>query len=89
MRVRYAVPAQADLDDIYNYIADNNPAAAERVTRQIKADAELLGEFPHIARASELPGLRGAWRRGLDHPYPSRRASAAPGSVADGLTYPV
>jgi toxin ParE1/3/4 len=67
MRVRYAVPAQADLGEIYSYIADNNPAAAERVTRQIKADAELLGEFPHIARASDLPGLR--VRKVRQYPY--------------------
>jgi plasmid stabilization system protein ParE len=46
MKVRYTVPAQADLEDIYNYLANNNPHAAERVKRQIRTDAELLGELP-------------------------------------------
>jgi plasmid stabilization system protein ParE len=27
MRVRYTVPAQADLDEIYTYISGNNPFA--------------------------------------------------------------
>jgi toxin ParE1/3/4 len=58
MKVRYTVPAQADLEEIYTYISDNNPAAAERVKRQIKIDAELLGEFPFIARQADIPGLR-------------------------------
>jgi toxin ParE1/3/4 len=58
MRVRYTVPAQADLEEIYNYLSQNNPHAAERVKRQIKTDAELLGEFPLIARESGIPGLR-------------------------------
>ena len=35
MRVRYTVPAQADLDDIYRYVSENNPFAAERIKRQI------------------------------------------------------
>jgi addiction module RelE/StbE family toxin len=58
MRVRYTIPAQADLDDIYTYISENNPFAAERIKRQIKIDAELLGELPFIARESDSPGIR-------------------------------
>ena len=58
MRVRYTVPAQADLEEIYTYLSQNNPHTAERVKRQIKTDVELLGEFPHIARESVIPGLR-------------------------------
>jgi len=46
MRVRYTVPAQ------------NNPFAAERIKRQIRADAELLGELPFIARETDVPGIR-------------------------------
>jgi plasmid stabilization system protein ParE len=31
MKVRYTVPAQADLDEIYAYVSDKNPSAAERI----------------------------------------------------------
>ena len=33
MKVRYTVPAQADLDEIYLYISEHNPFAAERIKR--------------------------------------------------------
>jgi plasmid stabilization system protein ParE len=55
MKVRYTVPAQADLDDIYRYISETNSFAADRIKRQIKADADLLGDFPFISRESESP----------------------------------
>ena len=58
MKVRYTVPAQADLDEIYRYVSDNNPFAAERIKRQIRIDAELLGDVPFISRESEYPGIR-------------------------------
>jgi len=58
MKVRYTVPAQADLDEIYRYISENNPFAAERIKRQIKIDAELLGDLPFISRESDYPGIR-------------------------------
>ncbi|MEA2877165.1 MAG: toxin ParE1/3/4 [Hyphomicrobiales bacterium] len=58
MKVRYTVPAQVDLDDLYNFVSDNNPFAAERIKRQIRVDAELLGELPYIARESDYPGIR-------------------------------
>jgi toxin ParE1/3/4 len=58
MRVRYTVPAQADLEEIYTYISEHNPFAAERIKRQIKIDAELLGDLPFISRESNFPGIR-------------------------------
>jgi toxin ParE1/3/4 len=58
MRVRYTVPAQSDLDEIYTYVSENNPFAAERIKRQIKIDAESLGDVPFIARESGYPGVR-------------------------------
>jgi len=58
MKVRYTFPAQADLDEIYTYISENNQFAAERIKRQIKIDAELLGDFPFISRESDHPGIR-------------------------------
>jgi toxin ParE1/3/4 len=58
MKVRYTVPAQDDLHEIYTYISENNPFAAERIKQQIKIDAELLGDLPFISRESDYPGVR-------------------------------
>jgi plasmid stabilization system protein ParE len=58
VRVRYTIPAQADLEEIYTYLWQSNPHAAERVKRQIKTDVDLLGELPLIACESDSPGLR-------------------------------
>jgi toxin ParE1/3/4 len=67
MKVRYTVPAQADLEEIYDYISQHNSLAAERIKRQIKTDAELLGELPFIARESDIPGIR--VRKVRHYPY--------------------
>ena len=67
MKVRYTVPARTDLDEIYGYVSQHNPVAAERIKRQIKADAELLGEFPFMARESDIPGIR--LRKVRRYPY--------------------
>ena len=67
MKVRYTVPAQADLDDIYTYISSNNPFAAERIKRHIKIDADLLGDLPFISRESDFPGIR--VRKVRHYPY--------------------
>jgi plasmid stabilization system protein ParE len=58
MRIRYTVPAQADLDEIYTYVSEDNPFAAERIKRQIKIDVDLLGDLPFISRESDYPGVR-------------------------------
>jgi toxin ParE1/3/4 len=67
MKVRYTVPAQADLDEIYCYISENNAFAADRIKRQIKIDADLLGDFPFISRESDYPGIR--VRKVRKYPY--------------------
>src|SRR5947209_16296030 len=67
MKVRYTVPAQADLDDIYTYVSNNNPFAAERIKRQIKIDAALLGDLPFISRKSDYPDIR--VRKVRHYPY--------------------
>ena len=58
MRLVFAEPAASDLDGIIEYIALDNPAAAERVYRAIVAAAERLQDFPEIGRAGRLPGTR-------------------------------
>jgi addiction module RelE/StbE family toxin len=58
MKVRFTEPAAADLEEIYNYLYERNPPAAERVKNRIRADAEKLGQNPYMARSTEAPGIR-------------------------------
>ena len=49
---RYVVTpkAQADLDDIWETIAENDPDAADRLTDGIQARFRILAQFPHLGR---------------------------------------
>lgn len=40
--------AEIDLDDIWDFIAENNPAAADRLTNQIIASIEMLVTAPQL-----------------------------------------
>ena len=58
MRLVFAEPAERDLKDIIEYIAQDNPAAAEKVYRGIIASAERLTCFSEIGRVGRLPDTR-------------------------------
>ena len=58
MRLVFAEPAARDLDDIVDYIALDNPPAAEKTYRAIVAAAERLQDFPEIGHAGRLPDTR-------------------------------
>lgn len=58
MRVRWTRPALADLAEIHDYIAADNPAAAKQVIRRIRQDANILNEHPAIGRPGRVPGTR-------------------------------
>lgn len=47
--------AESDLSDIYLYIAEDNPLAAEKLLRAIGATCELLADRPGMGR--ERPEL--------------------------------
>jgi toxin ParE1/3/4 len=51
--------AEADLRDIWRYIAFSNPAAADRVLLRIDARMQILRRFPEIGT------LRNDIRRGM------------------------
>ncbi len=57
-RIRYLPKALQQLDSIFTYLADRNPAAANRVSVAIRRSIERIADFPHSARASEVPGIR-------------------------------
>jgi toxin ParE1/3/4 len=58
MRLVFADPAERDLDSIIDYIALDDPTAAEKVYRAIVATARRLTNFPEVGRPGRLPGTR-------------------------------
>ena len=58
MRLVFAESAARDLEDIIDYIALDNPPAAQGVYRAIAAAAERLSDLPELGRAGRLPGTR-------------------------------
>lgn len=53
-----AEPAARDLEGIVDYIALDNPVAAERVYRGIVSAVEKLPEFPVLGRPGRHPETR-------------------------------
>jgi len=58
MRVRWTDPAQTDLFGILDYIARDNPAAAERVEQRLVNAVSSLAEQPHRGRPGRVEGTR-------------------------------
>ena len=57
MRVQYTLQAQADLDAIYTYLDERNPAAAQSVKDLIEQRIRALGKFPRMAPATNETGV--------------------------------
>ena len=57
MRVRYTFKAQDDLDAIYTYLNERNPAAAQSVKDLIERRIRALGKFPLMAPVTDEPGV--------------------------------
>ncbi|QCI79148.1 type II toxin-antitoxin system RelE/ParE family toxin [Hankyongella ginsenosidimutans] len=55
MRLVFAEPAARDLDDIIDYIALDNPPAAEKVYRTIVTATDRLQDFPRSATRDACP----------------------------------
>lgn len=66
MRLRYTLPALADLDSILTYIADASPQGAKRVQKRIQDVINLLLTHPQIGIRTEDPVIR----RLTTTPYP-------------------
>ena len=58
MVVRWLSDALSDLRAIKAYIAERNPAAAQRVVASIRRETLVLAEQPDIGRAGRIPGTR-------------------------------
>lgn len=59
MRVRWTMPALADLDSIQDYIATRSPPAASRLVNDILDRTDtLLSANPEIGRPGRVAGTR-------------------------------
>ena len=58
VKLRYTLPALADLSAILDYIAVHSPQGARRVHARIQAVTDLLLVHPHIGRRTSDPAIR-------------------------------
>jgi toxin ParE1/3/4 len=66
VRLRYTLPALADLSAILDYIAAHSPQGARRVQARIQSLTDLLLQHPNIGRRTNDPAIR----RMTTMPYP-------------------
>lgn len=57
-KVRWTKRAFADLDSIFDAIAADRPESAQRVVRELLAQAEALGSHPHRGRPGRVRQTR-------------------------------
>jgi plasmid stabilization system protein ParE len=67
MRLRYTLPALADLASMLDYIADRSPQGAERIHARIRAVTDLLLQYPRAGAATDDPTIRRMTT--TPHPY--------------------
>jgi toxin ParE1/3/4 len=58
MRLVWTKPARADVNAIWDYLAERNPYAAEMVDSRILREVEGLIEFPKRGRPGRVAGTR-------------------------------
>lgn len=58
MKIRWSPEAEADLEDIWRYIAKERPRAADLVEDRIIHAVEQLVDFPFRGREGERAGTR-------------------------------
>lgn len=58
MHVRWTTPAREQLVSAYEFIADENRAAAARITEQIWETTQLLARHPMAGRPGRVSGTR-------------------------------
>lgn len=66
MKLRYTLPALADLNSILHYIAAHSPQGARRVQTRLQTIIDLLLIHPHVGIRTDDPTIR----RLTTPPYP-------------------
>jgi len=58
MQLEWSRFAQSDRDEIFDYIAADNPRAAVAVDRRIQSEVETMARFPRRGRPGRVEGTR-------------------------------
>jgi toxin ParE1/3/4 len=58
MNVRWTVPAAEQLEQVYEYIADTNPGAAQGIAQHVIDVTEMLGKHPAAGRSGRVAETR-------------------------------
>lgn len=58
MKVRWLSRAAADLEHLYEYIAQDNPEAATSEAGKVVEAVKHLGDYPASGRPGRVPGTR-------------------------------
>lgn len=58
MKISWTPKSQNDLQDMYDYISQDNPVAAKNLVLTIKKKVELLAKFPFAGREGRVPNTR-------------------------------
>jgi addiction module RelE/StbE family toxin len=66
MRLRYTLPALADLESILDYVSERAPQGAARIHARIRGITDLLMRHPLAGAVTEEPSIR----RMTTTPYP-------------------
>ena len=66
MKLRYTLPALADLSSVLDYIAVHSPQGARRVQARIQGIIDLVLLYPHVGASTGDPSIR----RMTASPYP-------------------
>ena len=66
LRVRYTLPAMADLEAVMDYLASHSPRGATRVGARLMSLMELLPAHPRLGTRTDDPAIR----RLVVTPYP-------------------
>ena len=56
MKVVYRLEALGDLNNLFSYIEQDNPVAADMVSKRIQRTVERLADFPLTARHGAVEG---------------------------------
>jgi toxin ParE1/3/4 len=67
MKLHYSPAARQQIQAIYDYITERNPAAAKRVVARIRAAAAHLRAFPYSGRFGVVPDTHEWVVRGLSY----------------------
>ena len=60
MKLRWTLPAVEQLREIFDYIADDNPAAAEQMVERIRLSIRQSTRMPYAGRRGRVAGTREA-----------------------------